>query len=356
MEDDDPKLVCKRPTMRDVATLAGVSHTSVSMALRSHPSIPPKTRERILEAAKKLGYTPDPMLSSLAVYRQQISQPRYKASIAWITNHDTKDGWRKMVQQEGYYEGARERAEKYGYALEEFWLKLSGLNPNRASQILLSRGIRGLIFAPQPHPNQCVSLYWKHFAAITLGYTISSPRLHLVMNQQYGNMRLLLCKLYELGYRKIGLAMPEEMEARTDHHYLGAYLVTREYSESFDRIPLFLPSNFDETAFIKWVRESGVEIVVTNADYGYTLIDWMKRANIRVPQDVAVALPSIPYGDKVLSGIEENVRMVGANATDLVISMINSSEYGIPEYPKRVLTEGIWRKGKTVKKLSPVRR
>ncbi len=44
------------PTVRAVAQLAGVSATTVSLALRGDPSIPVETRQRVLEAARQLDY------------------------------------------------------------------------------------------------------------------------------------------------------------------------------------------------------------------------------------------------------------------------------------------------------------
>lgn len=46
----------KQPNIRDVAKLAQLSPTTVSLALRNHDSIPPETRERVLAAAAELNY------------------------------------------------------------------------------------------------------------------------------------------------------------------------------------------------------------------------------------------------------------------------------------------------------------
>jgi len=56
------------PTMRDVGAAAGVSHSTVSRVLNNAPSavpIPAKTRERVLHAARQLGYRPNPLARGL---------------------------------------------------------------------------------------------------------------------------------------------------------------------------------------------------------------------------------------------------------------------------------------------------
>src|SRR5713101_1154572 len=48
-----------RPTITDVARAAGVSMTTVSHALNGRGFVDPATRERVKEAARKLGYRPN---------------------------------------------------------------------------------------------------------------------------------------------------------------------------------------------------------------------------------------------------------------------------------------------------------
>src|SRR5215217_4588777 len=56
-----------QPTMRDVATTAGVSVMTVSRALRDDPMVLPETRDRVLEAAQQLGYRRNELARSLRV-------------------------------------------------------------------------------------------------------------------------------------------------------------------------------------------------------------------------------------------------------------------------------------------------
>lgn len=56
----------KRPTIRDVAAAAGVSKSLVSLVFSSGEGVSPERRERVMAAAKKLGFTPNPWARSLA--------------------------------------------------------------------------------------------------------------------------------------------------------------------------------------------------------------------------------------------------------------------------------------------------
>ncbi len=57
--------------MHDVARLAGVSHQTVSRVLNGHPNVRPETRERVLEAIRRLNYRPNALARGLVTRRSQ---------------------------------------------------------------------------------------------------------------------------------------------------------------------------------------------------------------------------------------------------------------------------------------------
>ncbi|MGP9679926.1 LacI family DNA-binding transcriptional regulator [Halomonas sp. AOP27-A1-41] len=93
----------KRPvTSQQVAALAGVSQSAVSRCFSTDASIAPKTREKVLAAAKQLGYRPNHIARSLitrssrtiAVVMSQLDNPFY-AQMLNCTAH--------QLQQYGYH-------------------------------------------------------------------------------------------------------------------------------------------------------------------------------------------------------------------------------------------------------------
>jgi len=58
-----------RPTITDVARAAGVSKGAVSFAFNDRPGLAPETRDRILETARAMGWTPSSRARALSVSR-----------------------------------------------------------------------------------------------------------------------------------------------------------------------------------------------------------------------------------------------------------------------------------------------
>lgn len=343
-----------RVTQRELARLAQVSHTTVSLALREHPSIPAATRTRIAALARAHRYRPDPMLAALNAYRVSRTPSRFQGTLAWLTSFDTPGGWRSMIQAEGYFLGAQAQARRLGYQLEEFWIGDPALSARRATHVLQARGVRGLVVAPLPVAHGTLGLDWGQFSAVALGYSLARPQLHVVMNHQFRNMRHLAQQLHALGHRRIGFAMPATTDERVDHNYLGGFWIAQqELPAGAARLAPWLAPTFAEDGFRAWAREARPDAVITAASWAHRVIDWLRAEGRRVPQQVSVAVASIPFGDRRISGIDEDVRAVGAMAVDTVVGMLHRNETGIPATPWRILAEGTWFQGETVRPRRP---
>jgi LacI family gluconate utilization system Gnt-I transcriptional repressor len=59
-------------TLRDVSEASGVSEMTVSRVLRSRGDVSPTTREKVLEAARRLGYVPNKIAGALASQRVNL--------------------------------------------------------------------------------------------------------------------------------------------------------------------------------------------------------------------------------------------------------------------------------------------
>lgn len=323
---------------------------TVSYALRGHPKIPKVTRDLILETARKLNYVPDPMLSALMAYRRPSSQ-RYISTIAWIVNHAHPTRWKSEVPvYRGFWEGAEARCLELGYHLEPFWLREPGMTSKRFCQILQTRNINAAILMPQPTPRGRMKLNWDNISTVTIGHTLVEPRLHMVAGYQYRSFDTIMRRLRALGYRRIGYCIDSPLDERSDHSYLAGFLVAQQRMAPRDRIP-YTGKNLLGKSLLAWVRRNKPQVIIT-ANWNQTIAT-LRGAGYRVPEDIGVvAGPPIESSEEYISGIDEQPRLIGSAAVDLLHSVILRNERGIPANPLRVFVDGVWKPNKTVRRIN----
>lgn len=331
--------------MRDIAEAAGVHFSTVSLALRNSPRLPRPTCLRVQRQARKLGYVPDPMLASLASYRQALRPVGYHATLAWVTAFPERDGWREVQIFREQYEGAMERAAELGYRIEHIWRAEPRLTTARVRQILRTRAINGLLIAPLPHAGGMLELDWDRYAAVAIGYSLAAPQLHLVSAHQYRCMRLAMQELRARGYRRIGLVMPRASDDRVDHNWLAGYLL-EQHETKVERIEPLLVEKWDEQVFLEWMRGVRPDAVICKR---LQVAPALQKGGWTVPENMGLAYLSDAHSGDQLSGVDENPRRVGAAAVDMLAGMLHRNELGIPEVPQRLLIDGTWNEGCTVR-------
>ncbi|XHR28110.1 MAG: LacI family DNA-binding transcriptional regulator [Chthoniobacteraceae bacterium] len=351
-----------RVSMRDIAKATGFSHSTVSLAMRHHRSIPTATRVKIEEAAKALGYCKDPELSDLMQRYRSKTAPSYQATLAWINTWPEP----KLLFQNyrDLWEGACARVNELGYHLESFDLKQGGMTPHRLSQILKARNIQGVILPPQPRARAHFHFDWENYAVVALGYSFSPSLFHTVTTELFRAAVTSMRHLKQLGYRRIGFIDHDRAMERTDYNYLGGFLVQQSRAHPEDRIPPLIfsapepPKLLSDPAkmanlkqqIAQWLKQHQPECIL----YHFPPIgDWIQELGFRVPEEIGLASFHAKASDPTQSGIDQNPRRVGSMAIDILTGLVQRGEFGIPDIPNRHLVSCTWVPGKTLRKLVP---
>jgi DNA-binding LacI/PurR family transcriptional regulator len=338
----------RRPTQKDIAAATGVHDSTVCLALKNHPSIPERTRARIRLAAKKLGYSPDPMLSALAAYRRRGAAPAgFKGTLAWLTNTAAANDWRNVVHIRNYYRGASRRAEEHGYRVEAFEVDANPRTQRRLAAIFKTRNIRGILLAPQPGAHREMHFAWPEFSVVTFGYTLAQPRFHTVSPAHYLAMLEVMRLLHRRGFRRIGFVQGALHNERIEHQFLAGYLAECQILH-LDSLPTLLagPSP-GRSALAAWVGIHRPEAIVTGDHH---ILAPLRAAGLRVPADISVACCGLPGKNSLLAGVVEDSRHVGSVAVDLLAGLVQRGETGIPARPQRIHVEGAWSEGKSLRR------
>jgi LacI family transcriptional regulator len=350
----------RRVTQADVAKAAGVHSTTVSLALRNHPSLPIETRKRIQALAEKIGYRPDPDLRSLMSYRRSMAGGHKRTStLAYITYWRTRMGWKEAPAHAQFYEGASRRAPQLGYQLEHFWLGEPGLSDQRLSDILINRGITGAIVASfWPGFDRPLRLDWNKVSAVKIDFFPQTPELHNITNDQSAIIRLAMRRTMAAGYRRIGFVLPQRFDEFVNLAWSGGFLAEQQKLSPEDRIPILayptptdLPATPNKDSlvpreiFARWYEAHRPEVLISWSPYLLTRLEELK---ISIPRDVAYVDVFLEQTDGSTAGVRQNCRRVGERAVEIIAEQIEHHLMGVPEFPTATLIEGTWFDGATL--------
>ncbi|MFJ2992333.1 LacI family DNA-binding transcriptional regulator [Pandoraea sp. NPDC087047] len=119
MSDKQEKLPAGRPTSRDVARLAGVSQSTVSLVFagKAEGRVTPERRDQILQAAQTLGYRPNSSARGLKLGTQKllalgvpnVSNPYFASVLKSIIGNAATHGYATVLINTGEYGNDPER-------------------------------------------------------------------------------------------------------------------------------------------------------------------------------------------------------------------------------------------------------
>ncbi len=329
------------------------------MALRGHPHVAARTRLRIQTAARQMNYTPNAFAASLAHMRAG-KLGRYKATIAFYDVHHRFQDWRNVLKLRLSHEGARARAQQLGYKLERFWAYEPNITGERMSDILLNRGINGVLLYGSPgwqSPVKAWPLRWQSFSAVMMGFDTNHTLFPASTWDAYEGALLAVKNLVALGHHDIGLAVDSHHERGKDFRYeagvtfgLRAYGLRRRIPP-FDRAPMMIEtqgeSDFSNLRkpFLRWyAKYRPTAILITDPVFHR----WLTEAGVAIPGEVSVVDLEGSKQDNPIGGVSIEPATIGANAIDLIVAGLTHNELGTTEFPNNVVVRPQWYPGKTV--------
>lgn len=338
----------ERVSLRDLAHKLGVSHTTVSLALRNSPRITPALRKRVQTTARQLGYQVDATVATLMSRLRTIRRHAIREALGFITAWPSRDGWREKPNHTRFFVGAQRRAAELGYNLEEFWLSEPDMTSRRLTGILRARGIRGLVLCCLPSVGGRLKLDWKHFACVTKGLTVSYPPVHRVVSSHFEDMHLVLTELARRRYRRIGLVLGEALSARVDRAWLASFLLHQNDIPAGDRVPaLITRTDAEEKDFAAWLSAHRPDVILFSDQ---PVPVWLADLGVKVPAHVGLAHLDWSPNLAPLAGLDSDPEALGVAAIDLLIGQLQANEFGVPRHEKIVAVKGHWVPGASVRR------
>ena len=335
------------PTIKDVARVAGVHFTTVSMALRGHPSIPATTRDRIVSAAGRIGYQRDAIFSALSNRRSRGANQSFIPRIAFISNISPLEEFQRHSAHRALLDGAQRQSEALGYKFE---LLLLGAGEHTSASLykyLKKNSITGLIIGGFESGRTTLELPWSEFCVVKVDSRHMDPPVAIVSTDQFNGVRVAIQQMRALGYRRLGIAVGLHDEEGTDDMHVSGLLAEMPDIGTKDWIPpLLFPRNASGPDVIPllgaWIKEHKIDAVICN----WTSIrQLLSESGYRVPQDIACACLCMSRKNPALAGIVSNMGLVGQRASTLLATLLRSERRHSPNLATTTLVQGNWYDG-----------
>jgi LacI family transcriptional regulator len=226
----------KKPTIKDIAKIAKVSNTAVSMALRGHTRIGQETRQKILRIAKRLDYQPNFIARSLVIKKTNtigliitsILNPFYPELAKGIEDKAMELGYNIILC-----------STNYDLKLEKYFI-----------DILKSKGVDGIIFASvEVNDPNIKPLIEENFPFILVNRRIHNrflnKRIDYIVLDNFSGGYMAMEHLYQLGHRRVGIIAGDLNTSTAIERIEGAKKLLKEYGLKLDQ-NLLMECNFSK--------------------------------------------------------------------------------------------------------------
>jgi len=334
-----------RITLRDVAQRSDVHVSTVSLALRNSPRLPEGTRNRVQAIAKEMGYVHDSLLDALLAYRDSARRRSNPTVLAYVTSWPTKLD--ASPHHRFYWRGARQRASELGFRLEHFSLAEPGMTDIRLGQILLARGIHGVVLSSFAQGFAAVRFDWAKFAAVRIDLQPVWPPFHSSAVDHVRAIQEAVRQALRVGYVRPGFILGHNWSELVEDRWKMGFLWAQQSLREADRLPIFLfNSDWNKTPrehrFKAWYSENRPDVLIGP----FRQIEMrLGDLGLALHQGVAVIDPFLEVAHPFYAGILHNLEEVGARAIENLVMAVTQNIRGIPEVMVRSYVDGIWQPG-----------
>ncbi|MBC7099690.1 LacI family DNA-binding transcriptional regulator [Candidatus Bipolaricaulota bacterium] len=310
-----------KPTLEEVARLAGVSRSTVSRVINEHPSVSPETRQRVWKAIQQIGYRPHSVARSLATKRTRIIGVIIPEAITKIFS----DQFFAILLQ-----GAAQATNARGYQLILSLFDDPKRQEELYAKVLKNGYVEGAVVASAP-PNDPLlrALKEDRLPTVSVGKQQGLPYVDV---DNYGGGRLATEHLVQLGYRRIATITGPRDHVHVQERLAGYRDVLVEHGIGFEE-ELVAEGGFTEAggmAAMQRLLPNRPEAVFVQGDtMAAGVLRALRAAGLRVPDDIAlVSFDDAPLAsllDPPLTTVRQPIRLLGFMAVELLLNILEGA-------------------------------
>ncbi|HXW82733.1 MAG TPA: LacI family DNA-binding transcriptional regulator [Acidimicrobiales bacterium] len=305
------------PSIADVASLAGVSHQTVSRVLNNHPSVRQLTRARVLAAIEQLGYRPNPAARALASGRSK--------TLGVVAPDTTLYGPASTLSS------LQQAAQRAGYFVSVAAVhSLDRQSVGEAVRRLMSQAVEGLaVITPFTSAHDALSHLPTGMPVVAVEGDPDGNMAVVTVDQATG-ARLATEHLLAAGHKTVfHVAGPTEWQEAGGRSagWRGALLaagaeVTPPLSGDWSA-----RSGYEAGQVLAQIPDA-TAIFVANDDMALGVLRALHERGRRVPEDVAIVgfddTPESAYFIPPLSTVRQDFHRVGRAAVQLLVDQLTT--------------------------------
>lgn len=336
------------PTLKDIAEALGYSKNTISLGLRGSPQIPLATQRKVKEAADRMGYRPNPVITQLMSQLRAARTTQHQATLALVNANLDRNAFSDHPTIPIYVEGCTTRAASLGYDLDRFWLHDPDLTAERWLRILSTRGIKGIVLVGLMDTNRLPARFtavWERFPTVVTGVRTRDPALSFCCVDHHNLALNAFEHALTLGYQRPGLVLDRVIDALVEHRFSAGYAIGQHRLPRSRQVPVF--GDADGKGFGRWLDRYQPDVLLTLYN---SVRGWLKAEGRRIPDDIGLIQLEWRASRPEIAGMNQHNRVTGEAAVEMVVSQIHRNETGVQEFPRATLIGATWVDGPSVRR------
>lgn len=318
-------MTISRPTIRDVARQAGVSHQTVSRVINGSADVLPETRAQVEAAIEKMGYRPSAIARSMA---RGLTH-----TLACISPNLTDYTFASVI------EGAETEARQHDY----FILSSSAADPESFGQLVDElvghRRVDGLIII-NPYSDKRFEYVPRNFPVVYVGARSHGENISSVCLDDERVAYEATRHLLSLGHSTVAMVTGPMEEDCSQDRAEGYRRALQEANLDFDE-SMIIEGDWSATsgqaALLSFVEQGRIPtaIFAQNDRMAMGVLRAARDVNLKVPSQLAVIgvddMPLSSYFDPPLTTMRQDMPRIGQEAARILLDLIKEKNTELRE-------------------------
>ena len=315
------------PTLRDIASDVGVSIMTVSRALADKPGVAQETRQRVLEAARRLGYAVNPdgqsvtreITSTIGVLVNNIGSEYIAEIIDGISN----------ILDVAYYDIVIFNPSRMRRSPDDYVVDIS------------QRQVDGLVIAASNMLSaQCMDyleqLCRQHFPIVFIDQRVANAAIPYVTAQNWQGAFDATRYLIQLGHRRIGFIVGPLTESPSSERLAGYRDALAQNGIPYDDLltrygDFSRQGGFINAQALMALEKPPTAIFASNDPMAFGVLKALQQSGRRVPEDISVIgfddIGSSADTHPPLTTVRQPLREMGRAGAQILLDMLRGNPH-----------------------------